>query len=49
MSKSEEWKTILNHNGWSPFFKTGPELDKFLTQHEQKLKSTMKGLNIIEE
>lgn len=47
LSQSKQWNTILKENGWSPFFKSGEELDKFLIEHEKNLKVIMQALNII--
>lgn len=49
LSESPEWKVVLKRNVWSSFFKSGPELIEFLTQHEQRLKATMQDLKIIEK
>jgi putative tricarboxylic transport membrane protein len=47
LSHSPKWHRVLKENDWSPFYKTGPELNEFLIQHEKKLKMTMQELNII--
>lgn len=47
LSESSKWKDVLKQNDWSPYFKSGLELDEFLARHEKNLQSVMKELGII--
>lgn len=45
--KSAEWKKIMKDNGLMPFFKVGPDFDKFVNNQVSDIRALSKELGII--
>lgn len=47
LSDSTLWAKVIEINGWSPFYKSGPELQNYLLQQEKTIKDVMTDLNLL--